>query len=167
MSKTVYIDIESPDHAALLSRSDCKYEITEKPKGQLCSGYGYFKDIQGEKKLVALLATDEKLYLYLDRFYELSANDTDAKLRSGLFKNEFTLYKNRSEVLKIKYKPTSYDAGVLEEISDIFSDKKLSNIRIDNTIQILSENDPDARREVDKKCVEKLQEAKACRGREP
>ncbi len=163
MINSVYIDIESPGQAALLSRSDSTYEITETPEGQLCSGYGYFKDIQNENKLVALVAIDGNLYLYLDRLYELSPNGTDASLRSGFFRNEFALYNSGREVLKIKYKPTSYDAGVFEEISNIFSDKKLSALRIDNTIQILSETDPKVRQDVDKKCVEKLRAAKQSR----
>jgi hypothetical protein len=96
MSKSVYVDIESPQQAALLSSNDSTYEITEKPEGQLCSGYGYFKDIQKAKKLVALVAIDRRLYLYIDQFYELDPSDTDASLRSGLFRNEFALYKRQT-----------------------------------------------------------------------
>lgn len=93
MTSAVYIDIESPDQAALLNISEGHYEITKKPVGRLCSGYGYFKNIQGEKKLVALVTINGCLYLYFDQFYELGSDDTEAKLKSGFFKNEFSLYK--------------------------------------------------------------------------
>jgi len=160
MTSSVFIDVESPGDAALLNLHNCSYEIVKKPEDKLCPGYGYFKVIEGQKKLVALFAYEGKLYLYFDRLFELRADDCEVTLKSGLFKNEFKLFKNKDLVLAFKYKPTSYDAGVLEEIYDLMSDKKYSALRVSNTIKILSETDPVLRKEVDQKCVELLAKAR-------
>ncbi|MDP5211190.1 hypothetical protein [Microbulbifer sp. 2205BS26-8] len=161
MINSVFVDIESPDHAALLNCSDGSYEIVRKPEGKLCSGYGYFKFINGEKKLAALLAYKEKLYLYFDRLYELDEGDCRVELKSGFFKDEFKLFKKDELILSVKYKPTSYDAGVFEEVSDLIADKKYSSLRIQNTIKILSETDPALRQKVDQECVSLLEKAKS------
>jgi hypothetical protein len=156
MINSVYVDIESPENVALLNISDYSYELVRKPEDELCSGYGYFKSIDGKKKLVALLAHQGKLYLYFDRVFELSGSGYRVKLRSGFFKNEFKLYKNNELVLAVKYKPTSYDAGVFEEVNDLINDKKNSSHRIANTIKILSETNPELRKEVDQKINSQL-----------
>lgn len=161
MIKKLHIDIESPAEVALLNLADCSYELTRKPEDELCSGYGYFKSINGERKLAALLAYDDRLYLYFDRLYELNADDCKVELKSGFFKNEFKLFKNGELVLTVKYKPTSYDAGVFEEVDSLIEDKKYSSVRIDNTIKILSETNPALRKKVDQECVELLEKVKA------
>ena len=156
MSDFVCIAIESPTHVAVLDVVNCTYKIVRKPDSRLCSGYAYFKKIEGEKKLVALLSYRGKLYLFLDKLYQLKCIDMRVSLKEGFFKKKFILFENEKPILEFKYKPSSYDASVLEGIADMYSNQKMLPHEIDCTIKFLEERDPDKRRSIDESNVKLL-----------
>jgi hypothetical protein len=149
MTTAIMIDIERPGFAAALDPRTRGYEVVPYNKKNLCNGYGYFKDVDGREKLIAIFAADGRLFLLLDSLFEIDANDTSAELKAGMLKNTFQLFKGDQLVLSVKYKPTFYDAGVLEDVADMLREKRTSKMRVEHLTKLLSETDPEKRKRID------------------
>jgi len=157
----ISLGLDQPGYAVSFNMEDLTYKRYKTSSNELSNGYGYFKVIDGIERFIALFTDSNSLYFFCGKLVKLNINDCSAYLKQGFFKDIFKIFKNGTLIECLKYKATTYDAGVIEDVFGLLSDKKHGGLRIKNTIKILSEIDPNKRKIIDAESFKSLEEAKS------